>query len=97
MNHDDDNLLRAAPGLARIAAGAYVRTAQFAAEQGLRLGSRVLRAATSGETAAEMLNDIGDEARRSARRLLGVLDEEAQAASVDGNGEIGRASCRERV
>jgi hypothetical protein len=83
---DDDNLVRAAPGLARIAAGAYVRTAQFAAEQGLRLGSRVLRAAVSGETAAEMLNDIGDEARRSARRLLGVIDEEAQAASVDGNG-----------
>jgi hypothetical protein len=63
-----------------------MRTAQFAAEQGLRLGSRVLRAAVSGETAAEMLGDLGDEARRSARRLLGVIDEEAQAANADGDG-----------
>jgi hypothetical protein len=86
MSSNEDDLLRAAPGLARIAAGAYVRTAQFAAEQGLRLGSRVLRAAVSGETAAELLGDIGDETRRSARRLLGVIDEEAQAAAgVDGD------------
>jgi Abortive infection alpha len=80
MNGDDDNLIRAAPGLARIAVGAYWRTAQFAAEQGVRMSSRVLRAAVSGETAAEMLNDLGDEARRTARRLLGVIDEEAHAA-----------------
>ena len=80
----DDSLLRAAPGLARIALGAYVRTAQFAAEQSIRMGSRVLRAAVNGETAAEMLNDVGDEARRTARRLLGVIDEEAEAARADG-------------
>jgi hypothetical protein len=84
MTDGDDTLLRAAPGLARIAAGAYVRTAQFAAEQSVRISSRVLRAAVSGETAAEMLNDLGDEARRTARRLLGVIDEEARAARADG-------------
>jgi hypothetical protein len=84
MSRADDSLVRAAPGLARIAVGAYVRTAQFAAEQSVRMGSRVLRAAVSGETAAEMLNDLGDEARRTARRLLGVIDEEAQAARANG-------------
>jgi hypothetical protein len=80
----DDSLLRAAPGLARIAVGAYVRTARFAAEQGVRASSRVLRAAARGETAADMLNDIGDEARRTARRLLGVTSDESGAARADG-------------
>ena len=50
----DVSLLRAAPTLMRLAAGAYVRTAQWGLATSVRVGSRLVRAAAAGESPAEL-------------------------------------------
>jgi hypothetical protein len=69
-------------GLVRIAAGASIRTAAWTLDTWLRVGNRVVRAASSGESAAELLG----EARGYARELLGVadLEERLRALMPDG-------------
>lgn len=63
---------KALPGLVRIGFGAGVRTAGWTARAYLRAGDRVLHAAVSGESAAELLRDVEHGARRYARDLLGI-------------------------
>jgi len=63
-------LVRAVPGLARIAATAWIRTAEWGFETSWRAGSRVLRAATTGESPAELFQDASSELRTYARRVL---------------------------
>src|SRR3712207_7503687 len=58
------DLIAAAPGLARIAAGAAWRTTAWSAAMYVRTGRTILRAATSGESATELL-------RRSEERRVG--------------------------
>ena len=70
------------PGLARIAARAWWQTAQWSAETSLRVSSRLLRAATSGESAAELLDEAGAEMRTQVRRLLGIVDTEGRVADA---------------
>lgn len=75
---DDDlvsSLLEAAPGLARIGAGAWWRTASWTAGVGLQVGSRLLRVVTLGESAGDLLQDAGSEVRDHARRFLGLETE----------------------
>ncbi len=70
----DDDLLSSLPGLARIYASAWLHTAEWAVGSSARAGSRVIRAAVSGEAPDELLRDVGDQVRGYARRLLGLVD-----------------------
>jgi len=66
------DLARAAPGLARIAAGIGWRGATRVAGASADGAARVVRAAASGESTAQVLQDAGTELRAYARDLLGV-------------------------
>jgi hypothetical protein len=66
------DLLRAAPVLARLAAGAWWRTAQWSVGASVRASTRVVRAAATGESPAELLANAGGELRDAARRFLGL-------------------------
>ncbi len=70
----DVSLLRATPTLARLAAGAYVRTAQWSLATSVRVGTRIVRAAASGESPAQLMQDAGEEVRGHARHFLGMAD-----------------------
>jgi hypothetical protein len=96
----DDDFLRALPGLARIAGTAWVRTADWSVRATLGAGSRLVRAAVSGEAPTDVLRRTGEDMRDYARRLLGIVDrggEEAEAdpqpESADARAEV---SLRER-
>lgn len=65
-------LARAAPGLARIAAGIGWRGANRIVGASATGASRVVRAAASGESTAQVLQETGAELRAYARELLGV-------------------------
>src|SRR5437764_14371660 len=68
----DVSLLRAAPTLLRLAAGAYVRTAQWGLATSVRVGSRLVRAAAAGESPAELAKEAGEDVRDYARHFLGL-------------------------
>jgi Abortive infection alpha len=63
-------LVQALPGLARIAAGAWLRTVVWAAETSVKLARVVL----SPEDAARLIGDVGSGLREYARALLGIDD-----------------------
>jgi hypothetical protein len=63
-----------APGLARIAAGAWLRTAGWTAGLALRAGRRTLDAAVSGENPLELLREAQAETLATARRVLEIAD-----------------------
>jgi len=65
-------VLRATPGLARIAAGVGWRGAAGLAGAYVNGASRAVRAAQRGDSAAQMLNEAQAELRAYARELLGV-------------------------
>lgn len=73
----DADLLRAAPALARLAAAAWWRTAGWTLVTSARMGSRLVQAAMSGESAAQLLDDAGIDVRDHLRRLLGLVESEA--------------------
>jgi hypothetical protein len=75
----DASLLLAVPGLARIAAAAWWRTTGWAAEASVRAGSRVVRAAVTGESPAELFQATGAELREYLRRLLEIVEPELEA------------------
>jgi hypothetical protein len=72
----------AVPGLARLGAGAWMRTAQWYVGTSLRVGSRLARAATSRESAAELVEDTQAEVRKQAGRLLGIVDSDGRLADA---------------
>jgi hypothetical protein len=63
---------KALPGLLRIGVGAGLRTAEWTATAYLRAGERVVKAAVSGESAAELLHDVEQGVRGYAREVLGI-------------------------
>jgi hypothetical protein len=65
-------LLRVAPGLARIAAAAWWQTAQWTVRASVKTTERAVRAASTGMTPTEVLQRTSQEARNYARRLLGI-------------------------
>jgi hypothetical protein len=67
-------LLRAAPTLVRLAAEAWWRTASWTLATTARSGSRVARAATSGEAPGAVFEEAGSELRQYLRDLLGLVD-----------------------
>lgn len=66
------SISKALPGLVRIGVGASLRTAGWTAGAYLRAGNRVLQAAASGESAAELLHDVEQGVRGYAREILGI-------------------------
>ena len=74
--------LDAAPGLARIAAGAWLRTAGWTAGVALRAGRRTVSAAISGENPLELIRDVQIELIDGAQRLLGVSELEQRLGGL---------------
>lgn len=71
-----------APGLARLALGAWWQTGVWTAETAYRVTRRLGRAASSGESALELADDARVEVAAAARKLMGIGDtdrDEAQA------------------
>ena len=81
------SIVQLAPGLARIAAAAWWRTTGWTVGASVRVGSRVFRAAVSGESPAELFRSAEAEARDYLRQVLEVIE-------VDG-GDGGRPSTGE--
>jgi hypothetical protein len=71
-------VLDAAPGLARLTIGAWVRTAEWTVSASARAGRRVARAALAGESLPELVDD----ARAGLRGLLGVNEIEERIAGL---------------
>jgi hypothetical protein len=74
--------LDAAPGLARLAAGAWLRTAEWSAGSALRAGRRVAGVATGRESPVEFARDAQAEIVGVAQRLLGVSELERRLAGL---------------
>src|SRR3954447_3415840 len=86
----DVSLLRATPTLARLAAGASVRTAQWGLATSVRVGTRLVRAAAAGESPAQLMQEASEDVRDYARHFLGMSNgtdplaaEDAPAAPPD--------------
>lgn len=92
---NNDDLLRAAPALARLAAGAWMRTAEWTLESSLKAGRGLVRAALSAESPAELLEEAGAGLREQARRVLGVTEIEERVENTTG-AVNGTGSLRER-
>ncbi|MDQ2675407.1 MAG: DUF4393 domain-containing protein [Actinomycetota bacterium] len=71
-----------APGLARLAVGAWWRTGVWTAETAYRASRRLARAATSGESAVALVEDAQREISATARKLLGIRDEDPDVAET---------------
>jgi hypothetical protein len=76
----DDALLRAAPVLARLAAAAWFRAAEWTIETSLRASIRIVRGAARGDTPADLLQGAEAELREWARQLLGIVNEQTNGA-----------------
>jgi hypothetical protein len=100
------SLSKALPGLLRIGMGAGMRTAEWTAGASLRAGERVVKAAVSGESAAELLHDVEQGVRGYAREVLGItaiderlpeaLRERRAAAAAQPNPAPGAAAAATR-
>jgi hypothetical protein len=83
----DASVLRAVPGLARIAASAWWHTTEFTVGAYMKAGSRLVQAAADGESPAEFFQDATNEFRRYARRVLDIVDpEDRRKPFVEGTG-----------
>jgi abortive infection alpha-like protein len=71
----DDALLRAAPVLARLAAAAWFRAAEWTIETSVRAAVRVVQGAVRGDSPADLLQGAEAELREWARQLLGIVNE----------------------
>jgi hypothetical protein len=76
------SLLRTVPGLARIAAAAYWRSARWTVRASAEATSRVVRAAVDGQEPAELFRSTGAEIRDRARRVLGIEGQADESAVV---------------
>jgi hypothetical protein len=81
-------LVQALPGLARIAAGAWLRTAVWGIETSLKVARTVL----SPEEAARLIEDVGSGLRDYARELLGIQDLDNRVRQLMPGGWTGPAS-----
>ncbi len=93
---DDPTAFEAAPGLARIAAGAWLRTAEWTAGGALRAGRRVGRAALTGESPLGLLSDARDEVIAAAQRALGVSELQNRLSGMLGSGSGSDQPLRDR-
>ena len=83
-DHDDPGVLDVLPGLARIGAVAWWRGTQWSVETSVRVGTRLVRFAASGQAPADLFRESGTDLRMWLRRFLDLVDESAhQAASPE--------------
>ena len=82
LQDDRPGALDNAPGLARIGAEVWLRTARWSLETSLRVGQRLARAAVSPDHAGELIEDAAAEFQAGARRLLGLVDSEGRVAGA---------------
>ena len=61
-----------APGLARLAVGAWWRTNLWTAQTAIKTARRLAEATRSGESAAALVDDTRREVARTGRKLLGI-------------------------
>jgi Abortive infection alpha len=97
----DGSLVRAVPGLARIAAAAYWRSARWTAKASRDATGRVIKAATTGQEPAELFRSTGAELRERTRRILGIQERPEERVAMDPDAaeaerEEARKSLRER-
>lgn len=78
----DAEVVRATPGLVRMAAGLSWRMARWGAVACIRTGTRVARAAVNPAYAAQVAEDVGIELRQYARDLLGVTELDARVTHL---------------
>lgn len=78
-----DELVQAAPGLARIAAGMAWQGATEIANAYAESASRVVRAASQGESTAEAVQETTAELRAYLRQLIGVQEGARPRATSD--------------
>lgn len=74
----------AVPGLARLAAGAWARGAVWGIGTTLSASRRLTEAAVSGESAAELIDDVRDEAVDALRGLLGIVEKDPRTEPITG-------------
>ncbi len=67
------DIVRAAPGLARIAAAAWWQTAQWTVRASTSATSKAVRAASLGTSPAELFRSTQADAREYVRRALGIV------------------------
>jgi hypothetical protein len=100
-DENEPSLLRTVPGLARIAAAAYVRSARWTVRASTEAGSRIVRAAANGQEPGELFRSTGAEIRERTRRVLGVETRPDEIAAMtpdaaEAEREEARKSLRER-
>jgi hypothetical protein len=78
----DASLLRTVPGLARIAAAAYWRSARWTMKASTQAGSRMIRAAVTGQEPGDLFRSTGAEIRERTRRMLGIHDPHLEERAV---------------
>ncbi|HYH61339.1 MAG TPA: DUF4393 domain-containing protein [Solirubrobacterales bacterium] len=71
-----------APGIARLAIGAWWRTGVWTADVTYRASKRLAQAATSGDSAAALVDDAQREIAAVGRRLLGIREEDPDVAET---------------
>jgi Abortive infection alpha len=71
-----------APGLARLAVGAWWRTGVWTAENSYRASRRLAKAATSQESAVSLADDAQRELAAAARKLMGIREEDPDVAEA---------------
>jgi hypothetical protein len=78
-------------GVARLAAGAALRTASWGFGTSVRIGERLARAAVDPAAAVQLAEEVGDGVRGYARQLLGISDLDARVQQLMPPGVNGRA------
>jgi hypothetical protein len=71
-----------APGLARLAFGAWVQTGLWTAETGIRVARRLGQAAVSPDSAMSLADDAQREIAAVGRKLLGIREEDPEKAEA---------------
>lgn len=77
-----ESIRSALPGLARVGAGVWLRTAEWTVGTSLRATRRVAQAAVSGESAARLAKDVRAGVRDAARELVGLTEIEERLRQV---------------
>jgi hypothetical protein len=79
----DDERPDMLPGLARVALGAWWRTSGWALGNSLKLSARLLEAAVSPASAAELLEDIERIGRAAVERLIELADQDETRGAAE--------------
>jgi hypothetical protein len=99
---EDASLVRTVPSLARIAMEAYWRSARWTVKASAQAGSRVMRAAATGQDPTDLFRSTGAEIRQRTRRMLGITDARPEeqvmmsAEAAEAEREEARQSLRDR-